>query len=196
MLHLLPQYQKRKVINEYRIRLAVVTVFSLFFVVVMFVVFTFPTYLTLRTEKQDLINRKAGYEAIITQGSSAMGEGGADVGKAVLALKPYVNSLSPITFINAVNKAAGNVQLDAYAFTQDVSNTPVITVISGTAKSREGLRSLADSLNAVFGNVKLPLSSLARQSDIPFEFRFSMEYPKVVEYVNTKSSTSSPLTTQ
>jgi hypothetical protein len=190
MLHLLPQYQKRKVINEYRMRLVVIIAFSLLAIVVVFIVFTLPSYIFLLTQKQVLSSQKAGYESIISVGTDSMGEGGVDVAKAVLALKPYPNPLSPTLFISAINKAAGNVQVDAYAFTQDQVGGSVTAVIDGVAKSREGLSSLVESLNTVFGGVKLPLASFARQSDIPFEFRFMMEYPKVLLYTGTATTSS------
>lgn len=189
MLHLLPSYQKRKVIREYRVRLTTISILMFVMIGVSLVVFMLPTYILLHTQKYTLENQKKSYLEIIEKENILKGKVGFDVSGSVFSLTPYINTLSPLMYIDAINKASTNIVVDGYSFIQTKTTEPVSVTISGIAKKRDELSFFSKSLNDVFGNVKLPLASLAKQSDIPFEFKFLMDYQKVDNFLKATDTT-------
>lgn len=178
MLHLLPQYQKRKVIKEYRLRLGLVAIFTFLFAVIMFSIFTLPSYILLRSEKVSLELKKNTLESTINLSDEGNGELAANIAKSISALKPFEKTISPNLFIDSLAPETSGILINGYAFSQANPTDPVSVVLSGTAKTREDLTAYADTLNTRFGGVKLPLSSLANTSNITFDFRFTMTYDK------------------
>lgn len=178
MLHLLPQYQKRKVIKEYRLRLGLVIISTFFFAVIMFAVFTLPSFILLRSEKISLELKKTTLQSTINMSDGGNGEIAADIAKSIVALKPFEKTISPNLFIDALAPETNGIAVSGYAFSQANPTDPISVVLSGTAKTREDLTAYADILNSRFGGVKLPLSSLANSSNISFDFRFTMTYDK------------------
>ncbi len=183
MLHLLPEYQKRKVIGEYRIRLGVVFVWSLTVLSCLSAILTLPAYISIIGEKNSLMAEKNIHQSVIDAGNKQGGATKLDITKAVEALAPYPNPLVPTLFVQALSKGANGISIDGYSLVQNNSTDPVVVVLSGNARTRESLSNYARSLNEVFGNVKLPLSSLAKQGDIPFEFKFQADFKTVMEYI-------------
>ncbi|MFM2383909.1 MAG: hypothetical protein RIQ72_481 [Candidatus Parcubacteria bacterium] len=181
MLHLLPQYQKDKVIKEYRLRLAVVIIGTLLFLTLVFIILTLPTYMVLQNQKGILISQKDSLSQLINVGGSASKDNNLDIWKAVDALLPVAGGFVPSAYIDAVTPKQAGVTIDGYAFVQGVPGQPVSVSINGTAKTREGLTEYVKVLNAKFGGVKLPLASLAKQADIPFDFKFQIDDTKIYE---------------
>lgn len=179
MLHLLPEYQKRKVITEYRLRLTVVLILLLAISFLACAVFLMPSYVYLYTAKSDLMAKKEGFSSLIKarDAASAQKQGG-DAGKAIAALQPLAGSLKPLIYMDALAPIAPSVRVNGY-FLSATPSGKVGVVISGIADSREGLSAYAAHLNSKFGGVKLPLSSLARQGDIPFDFKFEADPDKL-----------------
>ncbi len=181
MLHLLPQYQKDKVIKEYRLRLAVVIIGTLLFLALVFIVLTLPTYMVLQNQKEILISQKDSLSQLINVGGSASKDNNLDIWKAVDALLPAAGSFVPSVYIDAVTPKQAGVTIDGYAFVQTAPGQLVNVSINGSAKTREGLTEYVKVLNAKFGGVKLPLASLAKQADIPFDFKFQIADTKIYE---------------
>lgn len=188
MLHLLPDYQKKKVIHEYRLRLMIVLLWTLLITVLVFAVFTLPSFLALHAQKSDLQNQKADQTAAIARFEERGNGSQIDSSKAIEALRPYKNPFIPTLYIDALSASSTGINVDGYAFSQAKAEDPVSVVINGFADKREDLSFFSKSLNDVYGNVKLPLSALAKQSDIPFEFRFQMDFAKVDEYFSKKKA--------
>lgn len=186
MLHLLPQYQKRKVVKEYRLRLGLVLIIVIFFAVIMFTIFTLPSFLLLRTEKIVLEGKKSSIESIINSKNLKNGDSATDMSKSAVALKPFSKSLSPNLFIDSVVPSTSGITIGGYAFNQAGPEDPVNVVISGVSKTREDLTAYAELLNKRFGGVKLPLSSLANSANISFEFRFAITYDKALAVKDDK----------
>lgn len=186
MLHLLPQYQKRKVIKEYRLRLGIVIIAALFYTVIIFGVFTLPSFIKLNNEKIILNSKKVTLEGTINSSNNKDGGHVTNSAQAIIALAPYNTSLAPILFIDAVLPDTAGISISGYSFNQAGPTDPVNVVISGIAKTREDLSGYAQLLNSRFGNVKLPLSSLANSSNINFDFRFSMTYAQAKAIKDTK----------
>ncbi len=195
MLHLLPQYQKNKVIKEYRIRLAAVLLSSILLVIIMFAVFTLPTFMRLYAEKRALIAQKESYLAIINTGAARSGEGNLDIWKAVDALKPFGKTLTPLLFLDALASPSSGIRIDGYALAQTSASEPVTVTLNGVARTREDVSAYAKLLNDRFGGVKLPLSSLVKQSDISFDFRFQVTYDKALAVVQGKTATTTATST-
>lgn len=181
MLHLLPQYQKNKVIKEYRMRLGIVFVAVMLFAVLIFMIFTLPVYMSLVSEKNTLESKKSGYQNTINLGSKNDSGGVTDITKEMEALAPYKNSIAPNLFIDSLSAGSDGIKIDGFALSQAKPTDPVNVVLSGVAKTREDLSAFAQLLNARFGGVKLPLSSLVNQANIPFDFRFTMDYTKAMK---------------
>jgi hypothetical protein len=181
MLHLLPQYQKDKVIKEYRLRLTVVIIGMLLFLTLVFIILTLPTYMVLQNQKGILISQKDSLSQVINVGGVASEDNNLDIWKAVDALIPVAGGFVPSAYVDVVTPQQVGVTIDGYVFIQTVPGQPVSVSISGTAKTREGLAEYVKVLNAKFGGVKLPLASLAKQADIPFDFKFQIDDTKIYE---------------
>lgn len=191
MLHLLPPYQKRKVIHVYRLRYATVAVCALSIIGISLIIGVLPSYVALQAEKSNLLRQKESYTATIE--STARNEGEAvDISGAIFALSTSGETLKPLTLIDALSRISEQVRIDSYSFVGPASNKPVTVIISGVAKKRDELSAFAQSLNAKFGNVKLPLASLAKQSDIPFEFKFEMGKQAVDGILSATSTDITP----
>ncbi len=186
MLHLLPEYQKRKVLTEYRLRLTVVLILLVATAVLMFAIFLMPSYVYLYASKSELVLEKQGLSSIVNaRSASSTDKAGGDAGKAIASLKPFAASLSPLLYVDALipegpDDAAmrKGIRIHGY-FMTPISDTKVSVAISGIADSRENLSKYAAYLNGKFGGVKLPLSSLAKQGDIPFDFKFEADKVKL-----------------
>lgn len=179
MLHLLPEYQKKKVLTEYRLRLAVVFILMLAFAIVAFAIFLMPSYVYLYSAKSELVAKKHVLESIIAARSGIkVNQGTGDVGKSIAALKPMSGSLNPLLYIDQLTPASASIHVSGY-FMATTPNNKVGIVITGTSDTREALSAYAAALNAKFGGVKLPLSALAKQGNIPFDFKFEVEQSKL-----------------
>lgn len=187
MLHLLPQYQKRKVISQYRLRMSSVVVLSCLSLVIIFIVLTLPSYLFLLYQKQSLIVQKNGFEQTLANMPGAMGEKNVDSASLAVALKPFSKSLEPSLFIDAIGTSTRGIRIDGYAMTEANPGEPVSVILSGLASTREDLTSYAQMLDKNFGGVKVPLSVLAKPGNIPFEFKFHVPYEKAFQIVGTST---------
>ncbi len=187
MLHLLPEYQKRKVLTEYRLRLTVVLILLVATAVLMFAIFLMPSYVYLYSSKSELVLEKQGLSSIVNaRSASTTDKAGGDAGKAIASLKPFAASLLPLLYVDALIPEGSDgasmrkgIRIHGY-FMTPISDTKVSVAISGIADSRENLAKYAAYLNGKFGGVKLPLSSLAKQGDIPFDFKFEADKSKLM----------------
>lgn len=179
MLHLLPQYQKDKVIKEYRMRLAVVVIGALFFIALVFAIFTLPTFMILQNQKSLLLSQKESLTQIINTGGSVSSDTNLEIWNAVDALAPFQQALIPSAYIDAVTPKVTGINIDGYTFVQTSPGQPVSAGVNGIAKTREALTEYVKELNTSFGGIKLPLASLAKQSDIPFDFKFQIDHSKI-----------------
>lgn len=179
MLHLLPEYQKKKVLAEYRLRLVVVLILMLVFAIIAFAIFLMPSYVYLFAAKSDLVAKKSGLESTIASKSGIKtNQNGGDVSKSIAALKPLSGSLSPLAYMDQLMPTSPSIRVNGY-FMATTNNGKVGIVITGNAETRESLSAYANALNAKFGGVKLPLSALAKQGNIPFDFRFEVDQAKL-----------------
>lgn len=181
MLHLLPQYQKDKVIKEYRMRLTVIIIGMLLFLAIVYIVATLPTYMVLQNQKTILTSQKDSLVQTINIGGAMKQEEGADIWKAVDGLAPLPGGFKPSVYIDAVAPTQAGITIDGYAFVRADPKQPVGVSVTGSAKTREGLTEYVKELNTKFGGVKLPLASLAKQADIPFDFKFQIDDSKIYE---------------
>lgn len=188
MLHLLPQYQKRKVIREYRSRGLTVAGYLSSVIVGSAIVFLLPTYFFLLSERDVLQTQKEAYISIIERGGAGEGKEKIDVSGSLASLTVSGDTLQPLSYIDALSLVSKNVRIDSYSFVQQQRSAPVSVSVSGMASKRDELSAFAKTLDEVFGNVKLPLSSLAKQSDIPFDFKFMMNNQKVEKLLSTSTT--------
>lgn len=181
MLHLLPQYQKEKVIREYRLRLSTVIVGAVCFLAAVYVIFTLPTFMLVQGQKNFLSTQKDSLSQIINMGGSSTQDNNLEVWKSVDALTPFAGTLHPLVNLDAVNSKLSGIKIDGYNFVQANPGEQITVGVTGTAKTREDLTQYVKQLNVDFGGVKLPLASLVKQSDIPFDFKFQVGYKKFHE---------------
>ena len=191
MLHLLPEYQKRKVLTEYRMRLTVVCILLVAVAILAYAIFLMPSYVYLFTAKSELTLKKEGLMALIKAKSAASADkSGGDIGKAIAALKPLPGSLQPLQYMDVLAPSpsfAYLITVNGY-FMTPTTGDKIGVVLNGVAVTREGLTKYVAFLNDRFGGVKLPLSALAKQSDIPFEFRFEVDRAKFQELIAASSA--------
>ena len=193
MLHLLPEYQKKKVLTEYRLRLAVVLILMLAFAIVAFAIFLMPSYVYLFTEKSELVAKKTALSSLVASRSAGKTtQSGTDIVKSINALKPLPGAMDPILYIDKLAPMSSSVRVSGY-FMAPTPGNKVGIVITGVADTREALSNYASALDGKFGGVKLPLSALAKQSNISFDFKFEVDQAKLDKKPAAAVSSTTPV---
>lgn len=178
MFNLLPQDLRSKIIVEYRYRLVIVIILFVILSQVSFLVFLFPTWLTSFYKERDFsIKSDEASRTLLTL----------DISSTTSYIKSLNSTLEVINktleyprFIPIVddiieNKTSG-IKLDGIYYSVDSNNTGTIT-LGGIADKRETLVSFAESLRGInyFKKVDLPISNLAKDKNIDFNIKISIE---------------------
>jgi Tfp pilus assembly protein PilN len=168
MFSLLPEEYRKKMQNEYKIRLAIIGFSGLIVLAVISGVFIFPTYLRISTENNiSSIQKQALENQIILQTGQNSGEDIKSV-KQNMSIAS-LDRRSVISAIGAVIQAQSqDIKLTnfSYAYNSKASTLS----INGTASNRQSLQSFQKNLSAhkLFTSAELPLSDYAKDSNIPF----------------------------
>lgn len=177
MFTLIPRDYRIKVIRYYRLRLALVFLILLIFSTTLLIGFFLPTYLNVSSEHKSLIDQESTINRSIAKKNSD------DLSKTIKKLTASIN------FINKPDKISmdeilkvfkyqnSNVQLNKIDY--KISTVDGYTIlISGIATTRKSLSEFAKSLEKEisFKKVDLPISNLAKDSDIPFSITITGKF--------------------
>lgn len=178
MFKLLPEVQEKKVIKEYEMRIIVVILFALVTVLTIGVGSFFPSYILSIARNKEVIERSKIMAVYSEAGSDEDGvkEWLADTNRKIAILNPRLDKDRPSAFIDQVieEKIAG-IHLTSFAWTRQPKNNRLSLSISGIADTRKALIDFEARIkeSGHFADVTLPVSNLAKESNINFQIRFS-----------------------
>jgi len=169
MFNLLPEPYKKKMRREYIIRLCVVALCFSFGIFLIASVFLLPSYFLSSIKERELMSRLSNEKASLPSDATVRPETVVQKTNADLALLKNNGSVSFVGLVSKVlaRKPVG-IKIEGLTISQ---NTPTHQIsISGTARLREDLVTFKKSLEdePLFVKVELPVSSLAKSSDINF----------------------------
>jgi Tfp pilus assembly protein PilN len=169
MFTLLPEQHKKRLFKEYRIRLAItfLIIVSVFFIIG--IALLFPSYISLQTEKSTY---KTESDALSKQIELKDKEGlttTMDMIQSELSLvKPDETQI--FRAINAIlNQTTSDISILSLGYTRG-DKSPSSINIQGVAKDRASLLTFSNNLKKelLFTSVDLPVSNLAKQTDVKF----------------------------
>lgn len=171
----LPQYERNKLKNEYRVRAAIVFLFVMSISIVIGIVSLFPTFIFSKIEEKSQLsmiaetnkkNDENGLNTIKTQ----LGKDNILLEKASFVSKSTKYS----EVIQDIVSAKGAVKIDSISFVNN-STTTIDVFVQGFSNTRDNLLAFKNRLESAFSgtSIELPLSELAKNKDIDFSFKFS-----------------------
>ena len=173
MLNILPKIEKKKIMLEYRLRLATVAVLAVTALILSNLVLLAPVYLIAVEKNSDAKN-----DLNILQESKSKVINEKDVNTEVLAVNKNIalflktgaaEAASPVTFISKILEIKGDL-VRISGFTYDASGAEERMVVTGTARTRESLAKFIEALKKEpkFTSIDLPISSYVKSSNIDF----------------------------
>lgn len=173
MLNLLPTVEKKKILSEYRLRLATMGIFVIAALVLASLVLLIPSYmlavskfnsisdqLALQEAKQDLTGQEKNIDAQVR-----------DVNKkvSIFLTGGGADRLSPPDVITRVISMRGS-SIKIQGFDYDAAGGQERLAISGVAADRDSLAQFFDTLkkDSAFTSVDLPVSSYVKSANISF----------------------------
>lgn len=173
MLNILPKEEKKKILLEYRLRLAVVSVFAVGALILSNLVLLATSYLLTVTKNNEAKNTlvtleegqgRAGNEKDINAQVASVNK------NIALFLKPSPQGVVlPSSSIKKILEIKGDA-IKISGFTYDVGVDQERIVITGTALDRDKLAGFIEVLKRepTFTSVDLPISSYVKSTDINF----------------------------
>ncbi len=168
MFWLLPENHRKKLIREYRLRLAIMFFLSLNILAVCALIFFIPVY-----TKVHWLQKNASFVENNLE-SNIKSENNPSVSKAVEDIKSNMNiaaldnrsAVSPIIAVIQVKNSGIAITSFVYSYNSSGSSLAV----SGVATDRQALTDFKNNLESqkIFETVDLPISNFAKDSDLPF----------------------------
>lgn len=169
MANLIPPHAKKGVVSEYWIRVTSVWLIMLGIVALVVAVLNIPAYIMIQ-------NQKLAYQDMFADANDKT-DAFTAIEQEIIVANETVRLLSDInqdvalhTYVSLIDSLAnGRVSIEHYDLIRSEGNLSTIK-ISGVADNREALVNLSDTIEAddYFISADIPLSNLAKDSDIPF----------------------------
>jgi Tfp pilus assembly protein PilN len=176
MFNLLPKVNKNAIRREYRIRLAVVSLWLLFAALLISSLLLLPALLLSSEKERAAQERFAALEASAKRGDEAGFDAALRDAESRLSVlqSEAPKSLLHELLTRIVSSKNDRVSLTNFSFIKGADGRHEIAV-SGAAKSREALRSFIQALERTnaFSRVDAPISNFVKDTDINFEIRAS-----------------------
>lgn len=169
MFTLLPEQNKKSLFKEYRIRLfAVIFLFLTAFCLIS-TALLFPSYISLYFERGVLEDESARITAEIKEkNEKGIVETLARINHTLVAVKPSESNVLTVTKL-ILDKLPQGISIDRFVYTRGDGADSSLS-IQGIAGTRSELITFSRDLEKqpVFTKVDLPISNLAKQSEVPF----------------------------
>ncbi len=171
MSNLLPQSEKRLLLREYRLRIAVAVLYALGALAAIGAISLAPSLVRIHTLVSSAERAQALEKKTLEQlGAAAVASEFSDTSVALAALVPILaspNVASLVRTVAAVRPAGVSIQSIAYEPKGGVAGS---LAIGGTAALRDDMLQFVESLRreAAFSAVNLPIDALARERDASF----------------------------
>lgn len=187
MINLLPPQAKKKVRIEYWVRVFTVVFFTLSLALVMVALMAAPIYISVQSSMSQLYTsvQSAEEQAAVIERNSAIVQ---EANQKVAYLLSEDVSLPLSTYITAVEEQAGTgIEILDIAMARDQDGVVPEIRVGAIGADRQAVLDFMDTLSAhaMFGDVTVPLSSLAQSSAI----EFSVTIPVVSVAGNASTTT-------
>ncbi|MDQ3077076.1 MAG: hypothetical protein M3Q63_03455 [bacterium] len=176
MINLLPDSEKNIIRTEYRLRIIAVVFVGIFITALVTIVFLLPSYILVvfknKTSEQ-LMNKTPTTE--IDQEDFVSRLKNAKI--LALILKPSPTVVTMTDVVGIVNKyKTSNIAISSISYRKDNNVSPSIDII-GIAKTRQSLVGFTQLLQKEeqISTVDLPVSSFAKDTDIPFSIAIKIK---------------------
>ena len=179
MANLLPQKERKHFELEYKFRLLVVSLLFLMATFIIGIIFLLPSYFISQSKGKSIMRQSELLKKTIT-----LREGDISV-KSLLSTKQKINQLILIqkqipqikivrTIIRNISKG---VTVDAFYYIKNKKNEGEVKIV-GKANSRTKLLSFSNRLKkeGIFKRVDLPVSNLAKDSNITFSITLNGDF--------------------
>jgi hypothetical protein len=174
MLNILPTEEKKGILKEYRLRLAVVAVFAISILVVINLILLVPPYLLVISKNSSVANdlaAKQSKQAIGGQDKSIEAQI-RGINKKVSVFLGSATSTPRLSPPDAILKIIDmkDPTIKILGFDYDINGQQERFAISGIAADRDGLARFVDILkrDSTFTTVDLPVSSYVKSANISF----------------------------
>ena len=172
MFKLLPPDEKKKVEREYKLRRTIVYLLAMTLVMILGAGAIFPSYIAVVSRAQDLQDRIN----LLTNSrgsadATALTAWAESIHHKLALLSPTADTDKPYElFVSIINLRPKGIKVDGLAWNK---KGPVINVsIAGVASDRQALLDFEQALvnSKKFTNPNFPISNLAKDADIDFQF--------------------------
>lgn len=175
MFTLLPEEYRRKIVRRYRQRATIVALIylSIAFAILFFVLL--PSLIILKSEEIRLnLSIKSYEQSINTKKDESISDTLSKINSIIILLKN--KAISPTNVVEMINEQADNVSIESFALSGFTPQSVSVS-ITGVAPTRKDLVGFSKKLENVFVGTKieLPVSSLAKDVDIPFSLTITLE---------------------
>ncbi len=178
MFNLLPKNLRDRIKKEYKLRLTIVSIISVIFIQVCFLVFVFPSWLSSYYKEKDFFLKNEEMSQFLST---------LDIASTTSYIKLVNTKLTTIDksldypklipiIDDVLSKKISGIKIDSIYFAVNNENTAVLN-INGIGSTRESLVSFAEKLKetSYFKNVNLPISNLAKDKNIDFTISINIE---------------------
>lgn len=181
LTNLLPKAYKRKLRADYFLRLATLAAFVGLLLVVAHAVLLFPTYLYGESNvraKQDELTMLAATQT--TAEEQALDQRITQLRNDIAVLGRLTTAMSGSELVRSIVAIPRpGVRLTGFTYARAEGDTAGKLMVSGTAATRDSLRAYVSALDsASFAeNADIPISSYAKENDIPFTITVTLKKP-------------------
>ncbi len=185
MFNLLSRSHKKIIQNEYKLRLAILIIFGLFFSVIVAGLLLIPSLISAKNthdgdvEKNKSISNFSENQNLAAddQNQKQSQTGSVNIESMLKAFNTLGEKVPPSQYITSIaGGVVGGVSLNHIAYVKSSTNSLPTLEVSGVATDRESLVSLGKSIDSIgtFDVVHLPVSSLAQEKDVQFNISLSV----------------------
>lgn len=199
MLNLLPLEEKKKVLTEYRLRLAAVFIFTAAFLIVANLILLIPSYVNALT-KHSFVESRFNDVMGSKEFQDRRAQAGKEAAEKVAEIERKLEMFTPVQvgtqakfvsseiFIKILKLKPATIRISA--INHEILKDREKLIVSGVSDDRESLASFVETLknNGSFTLVELPISSYVKSVDI--EFSLTLERVNKVEKPKTTTDTT------
>lgn len=176
MFNLLPEQEKKQIIEEYKARRAIITLVFIFAIGLIGVISIFPAYVLSSVKSQDVIrNIQSIRNSSIFQQETELSSKLSEANLKLLALKPPKTQGSVVSlFSSIIEHKSASIRIDGFMYAVPADGNAKITV-HGIAQGRQDLSAFVAELkkDPFFSKVDLPVSSFTKDQNADFSLEIT-----------------------
>ena len=177
MFNLLPENEKKKILQEYALRRYIVILMFFFVSGIISVIVIFPSnFLSILKATEIEGQIKAVNKSSILGEAEKLNQTLKDTNLKLTALQVPSNAISIEDVLQKVlNKKTSDIKIRSFSYKKSVETGASTVVITGTASDRESLSQFVNNLGheALFTKVNLPVSNLTKNKNPDFTIQLT-----------------------